>query len=137
MLGFLEARLAGPIASAVAALLALALAFTWVSGNATERSLNSRIAALESSIDDPKAGWRARLGQCQTNVADATHALDAQTAQVRAWKSAADTAASRAAANAEAAKAAREAASKDASAILNLKPGADRCASALDLIRSH
>jgi hypothetical protein len=135
MLSFLTKPLAGVIASATAAALALALTFVWASGKAAEHALKARIAVLERSIDDPKTGWRARLGQCRDNGAALQASIDDQNGRIEAWKQAAADAQRRAAAETATARIATTQAQKSAATILTAQPRGDRCGSALDLIR--
>jgi len=130
-------RLAGPIASVVALVLALALAASLLTASATEKSLRKQIDDLQRSIDNPATGWRARLSQCQHNVGVATASLATQNAAVATLKAANAAATAKAESNAAAARAASAGAQAAVNSILNQKPGADHCASALALIRSH
>lgn len=117
--------------------LILTLGYVRLTDQIHERALNDQIATIEHSINDPVTGWSARLAQCHTNAATLGAQVDSQNIQVEAWKEAAAHASATASARAAAARAASREAAKNATAILNMKPGADHCASALDLIRSQ
>jgi len=60
----LTSRLAGPIATAVAVGLAVLLGVATVQKAGVERERDK----LESSVEHPTTGWRARFGQCRGNV---------------------------------------------------------------------
>lgn len=97
--------------------------------------LTREVVALHKAIDDPKTGWAARLGQCHANVATLEAGIADSNKRIDQWKSAAAAASARANDALRRDSAATKKAAAEAVVTLGLRPGADHCASALELIR--
>lgn len=134
MLKLITSRLAGPIASAVVLLLAVALAWVLIGKNAT-------IRALESAINDPRTGYAVRLQlaqadlvQCRSNRLTLEEATRRQNDAIEAAQRAGE---ARLAALDRAASAARQseaAAASQAARILRQQGTGNSCADADALI---
>jgi hypothetical protein len=56
---------AGPLATLVSLVLALALVATWMSARRTEAALEARVADLTRQVRESGAHWQARLASCE------------------------------------------------------------------------
>jgi len=72
----LTSRVAGPLASAVAVILAVLLAFTWTSAQRTRAELQGQVAVLTRQAEGA-AGWQARLASCEATSAGMARGLQA------------------------------------------------------------
>jgi hypothetical protein len=127
IIGFLTSKLGGPIMGVLAAILAVALLFSWVSGKATEGVLRGELKTANAALDQS----RGDLSTCRTNTATLQASLTDQNAKVDALKAAGDVATANADAALAEAKAGREKASQTVAAILAAKPAtADLCKAA-------
>ena len=60
----LTSRIAGPVASALALVLAIALAASWAGWDARRAALEARIGQLEQQAGRSQALWKAQLAAC-------------------------------------------------------------------------
>lgn len=95
------------------------------------------LKSARAALKDPetKQTWQAVAEQCKANAQTLSDSLDRQNAAVLAWQQAGQQASQAATAAVRAAGVAQNAAQAQAGAILAARPGDDRCASALELIR--
>jgi hypothetical protein len=132
MWALLTSRLAGPIATGAAALLAIALAVVWISDARTISSLRTEKAALDERINDPDTGYVVTLERARANAGQYKRASDSCNTQVQALE--AETARKAAAAQAEIDKGRRDlvAANRRAAQLLvsTRLPGEDECTAA-------
>ena len=131
MFGFLTSRLAGPIASGLALLLAGALAFVWISKGAEVRSLTKQNDTLQTLLDRSTAD----LAMCRANRITMEMATKQQNAAVEQAQREGEARRAALARTAEAAKASAADARARADAILSRPPASDdACADANALI---
>ena len=62
--GAITSRAAGPVATAVAAALAVVLAASWLSWDASRAGLEARIAELTRQAERSQSLWKAQLAAC-------------------------------------------------------------------------
>lgn len=132
---WIMSKVAGPVASALAVLLAVGLLWTWTADHAQLALLKHDNSSLRSQIDDPRTGFRARLAASQASYQSLGDASAKQTAAVNAWKQAAADANARAQKASNAADGALKQAEANAARIQATKPGDDVCMSAYDVLQ--
>lgn len=130
LLSAVTSRLAGPLALAGCAALAVLL----VGAKMEAGHLRHANSEYHRAIFDPVTGWKARLTQCQGNADRLDAALTRQNAAVEAWRAEGARRSAEAAKALTAARSATAAANQRAGAIMSAKAGADQCASAEALI---
>lgn len=130
LIKLITSKLAGPIASGVAVLLAIALLAVSVKAAVTEKTLRDN---LDQVTDQRDAALRD-FGTCRGNTDRLQAAVDRQNSALNALKTESDRKTAEAEKAASAARAASAKAASSAKAILAAKPGADMCASADALI---
>jgi 2,3-bisphosphoglycerate-independent phosphoglycerate mutase len=126
VLGILTSRLAGPIAAAVALLLAATLGVQTVKLHHARGDLEAAGKHLEAAERD--------LGTCRGNVAGLEASLARQNEAVTALKTESDALIARSVKEVSAARSAAETLRQASRRVLSAKAGPDRCASANELI---
>ena len=128
------ALITGPLGRWIGGLLIVGALLFGIHHHGDTQGAARERAKADRAINDPVTGWKARLGQCQANVAEQGRAIDAQNAAVGAWKAESLRRSAEAAKAVQQAQRATVAANQRAGAILAAKPGAEQCASAEALI---
>lgn len=134
---FITSKAAGPIASAVAAALLVALVFVLTAAKATEGVLHVQIAGLEKRVattTGERDAARSDLSTCRANETTLSASVDAQNAGLKALKTESDRRVAEAEKAAQVARSASATALRKADQILAAKPTVDVCASADALI---
>ena len=72
----LTSRVAGPVATATAIVLAVLLAVTWTAAERTRAQLESQVTVLTRQAEGA-AGWQARLASCEATRAGMARGLHA------------------------------------------------------------
>lgn len=134
MIAWLEAK-AWMILTGATAALALVLGAGLMLTKGELRRMQGERNALHGSIYNEHTGYIVRLNQCHSNVAQLDVTLREQNASVEALKTEVDVATERANRAIADKASSRKQAERDAAAILSMKPGADKCTSALSLIK--
>jgi len=130
MIPLLTHRLAGPVATAAAAVLLVLL----VAAQLQIGGLKRDVARLTDRIEHPRTGLQARLATCRAEARGLRGSLDRQSAAVAAWKAEADARQRAAEKAAHDARVVAESLRRRVAEILAARPGENVCASADALI---